>query len=214
MAERRQNPVLAFLTGRGALIIITILIAAAVVYTVATGSTEPEDAPAPAPSAAPTAVLEGGADDSVAPSAGSGSPSPSATAQEGTEAPSGSGATPSPEPTLEIHIGNNQQAVEAADWKETADAFSAAWANPEGGKDAWLKRLRPYVTDSLYKSFGYTDISRVPSDTFRSTSPLEEGGGNMSFQAYFEEGGNRFNGLLQIQHDGTWLVKTIGSGGA
>lgn len=202
---------LAFIKDKAAVLVIAVLIVIGAVYIGITRTGGDEEA-APQPTAAPTAVLGGGPDSPEPSPTGSGSPGDSAGPDTGTQ-PSET-AVPAPETgsEVQIRVGDAQQAVEAADWSGTADAFSAAWANPEGGKDAWLARLKPYLTPSLYASFGYTDIRNIPTDTFVSTSPGEEGGGTMVFHALYKDGGNLFDGLLEIQNDGTWLVKTIGPG--
>ncbi|MCC3292824.1 hypothetical protein [Arthrobacter sp. zg-Y1110] len=212
MAESPQSPVLTFIKEKALIIAVVILIAAAAVYIGVTRTGDSDETATVQPTAAPTAVLGGGPEGPTASPTGSGSPEATEGAQDGTGGPDVSTPQPSETPELEIHVGNNQQAIEETDWRVNADAFSEAWANPEGGKEAWLKRLRPYVTDELYKSFGYTDIRNIPSDTLRSNSPMEEGGGTLSFQAIYADGGNRFNGLMQIQPDGTWLMSTIGPG--
>lgn len=215
MAESRKSPVVTFLREKAVLIALVAIVVVAALYVGLTRTADNSDpAAGPEPTAAPTAVLGDAPEGPAETPAGSGSPGASNGAEEAPEARQTESAAPGQEPQQEIHVGNAQQAVEAGDWQPVADGFAAAWANPEGGKDAWLKRLRPYVTDSLYRSFGYTDISNIPDDEYLSSSPMEEGGGTMSFQAHFVDGGNRFNGLLEIQNDGTWLVKTIGRGGS
>lgn len=203
---------LEFIKDKAAVLIIAVLVIIGAVYFGITRSSGPDETPGTTPTAAPTAALGDGAEGPDPSPTESGSPDASKGPETGTQPP---GATVPEEDTgaePEYRVGDTQQAVEASDWSETADAFSAAWANPEGGKEAWLARLKPYLTPSLYKSFSYTDIRNIPTDTFVSNSPGEEGGGTMIFHALYEEGGNRFNGLLEIQHDGTWLVKTIGPG--
>ena len=215
MAESQKSPVITFLKEKAALIAVVAIVIIAAVYLGITRASDTDDsAAAPEPTAAPTAVLGYAPDGTAETPAGSGSPTASEGPQDGTGALPAPTAAPEENSPVEIHVGDAQQAVEASDWRPVADGFAEAWANPDGGKDAWLKRLRPYVTDSLYRSFGYTDISNIPDDEYLSSSPMEEGGGTMSFQSHFVDGGNRFNGLLEIQNDGTWLVKTIRSGGS
>ncbi len=59
----------------------------------------------------------------------------------------------------QLSPGNNPQAPTAnGDWEPTARAFAEAWANPEGGRDAWLARLRPLVDDTTYQGFERTNF--------------------------------------------------------
>lgn len=203
---------LEFLKDKAAVLVIAVLVIFGAVYFGITRISGDDAAPGATPTAAPTAVLGDGAEGPDPSPTGSGSQGGSEGSEPAPLAPETADPTDEANAEPEYRVGDTQQAVVASDWSETADAFSEAWANPEGGKEAWLARLKPYLTPSLYKSFGYTDIRNIPTDTFVSNSPAEEGGGTMVFHALYEEGGNRFNGLLEIQNDGTWLVKTIGPG--
>lgn len=203
---------LEFIKDKAAVLIIAVLVIIGAVYIGITRTSGDEEVAGPTPTAAPTAVLGDGAEGPEASPTGSGSQDGSEGPGAGTQPPATAVPTDDATAEPEYRVGDTQQAVEAADWSETADAFAEVWANPEGGKKAWLARLKPYLTPSLYKSFSYTDIRNIPTDTFVSNSPGEEGGGTMVFHALYEDGGNLFNGLLEIQNDGTWLVKTIGPG--
>jgi hypothetical protein len=105
--------------------------------------------------------------------------------------------------------GNAQQAVTAAPWRPVAEAFSAAWASPAGGKDAWVAALAPYATPSLASTFNYTDIRNIPEDKLKTISTVQETAGTISFTASYEDGGTRFQALATLQPNGSWLIDKL-----
>lgn len=71
----------------------------------------------------------------------------------------------SPSEVPQLSSGNQAQApTPTADWEPVAQGFGEAWANTEGGRDAWLQRIRPYVNDAMYQGFEYTDFERYVTD--------------------------------------------------
>lgn len=82
-----------------------------------------------------------------------------------TPAPQDTTATPTASEVPQLSPGDNPQApTPTADWEPVAQGFGEAWANTDGGRDAWLERLRPYVNDTTYQGFEYTDFERYITD--------------------------------------------------
>lgn len=107
-------------------------------------------------------------------------------------------------------IGNNDQTAPIQDWGVVAEDFAIAWADTSGGKDAWLERLDPLITDELHDSFTYTDIRALYDDTFVSiTADQEDQMAYKTFTARYETNGDLFQGLITLQSDGSWKVDTI-----
>lgn len=148
-----------------------------------------------APTAAPATAAAGGTSYATA----------NATRGDGPVVGSPAGPTSAPE----FVAGGAQQAVTAQDWRPPVEAFSAAWANPEGGKYAWLSRMKPYATPALESSLGYTDIGRIPADKLSTVSTIDKASGTVSFKAYYDDGGLRFQGIAVLQPNGTWLVDKV-----
>lgn len=165
----------------------------------------------------------------VAPTAAAGTPSAAATPTLGSTAPAGGqnagtaaqgGSGPAigaqapaptasayPEPT--VTIGNGPQAPTLQDWKITARGFGAAFANPSGGKDAWLAGIKPYVTPALYAKYLPTDIRSIPTEKLLDVYQDKRSGGVVVYHPSYASGSNQFQALMKIQPDGTWLVDQV-----
>lgn len=82
-----------------------------------------------------------------------------------TPTPQDTTATPTASEVPQLSPGDNPQApTPTADWEPVAQGFGEAWANTDGGRDTWLERLRPYVNDTTYQGFEYTDFERYITD--------------------------------------------------
>ncbi|MCU6479089.1 hypothetical protein [Arthrobacter sp. A2-55] len=210
------RPILQFIKDKAAVLGILVFAVAAVIVALVLQGSRPasESAPEPTLSSAPTAALE--TQSPVRPTeaptqAATTRPSPtgdSSTAKP-TEGPAVGIAPPPGQPTPTYYAGNGPQAPTPKDWTPAATDFAAAWANPAGGKSAWLKRLKPLVTPKLYASFSYTDIRNIPTDTVDSVSLDREDPGVHTFKAYFKDGGYRFDAAAILQPNGSWLVDAI-----
>lgn len=139
-------------------------------------------------------------------------PSASATATAtptATKSPTAPAKTQAPTPTAAATeaplIGDKPQSVDVKNWRPYAEKFSQAFANTTGGKEAWLARLRPLVTDDLYSGFKDTDMSRVTSRTFKTVNTLDEENAYSTFVAHYTDG-QAIEGLIQVQNDGSWRV--------
>lgn len=194
----------------GILAVLIISIGAFAISQASAGTPQPAAQPAApevtaVPLEAPSLEVTAGATPSTAatPQPTSGNPARGASPVVG-QAPAAA-ATESPV----IVAGGAQQAVTAKEWRPVAEAFAAAWANPDGGKDAWAARLQGHATPALAATFAYTDIRNVPTDNLVSVSTIEEASGTVSFNAVYEEGGTRFQGLAIIRPDGSWLVDKV-----
>ena len=163
----------------------------------------------------------------VAPTAAAGTPSPAATPTQGSTAPAGgqnagtaaqggsgpAAGTPAPtasaypEPT--VTIGNGPQAPTLQDWKITARGFGAEFANPSGGKDAWLTAIKPYVTPALYAKYAPADIRSIPTEKLLDVYQDKRSGGVVVYHPSYASGSNQFQALMKIQPDGTWLVDQV-----
>lgn len=208
-ASSQPHPAVQYLKENIVVIGLVVIVAASVAFYLLTqGGPKPEPAgkavPAPVATAAlgPAATAPGSP---VTPPGPAGSPGVSAAAQ----------ATPAPSPTptstpAQGSGGTQQQSVVAQDWRPPAAAFAKAWGNHEGGKDAWLARIKPLVAPSLFEGFTRTDLSKVPADTFDSVTMAEESPRFKTFRAYFRNTGHAFVGRVVIQTDGSWLVDQVG----
>lgn len=228
--ETTDNPVVGFIKeNKVGVAIGSALLIAAVIYSSTLGGGS--DEPTAVPTVSSTAQLGPGTA-SPSPSASpSASPRPTSTESqssepEATEAPSeGSGDAPTSKPTSKPKketgagnqtkgpdgtvVGNHQQTPDIQPWEDYAESFSIAWADTSGGKDAWLKRLDPYITDELHDSYTYTDIRALYDDTFvQITADEEDKAAYKIFTAEYEKNGRLFQGLITLQPDGSWKVDT------
>lgn len=213
-AQNELHPVLQYLKDNvvviGILAVLAVSIGIFGVSQASTGTAQTSEQPA-APEVSAVPLEAPSSVQPQTPSAPAETPAPSAAVNPARsdspvvgQAPAGA-ATASPE----IVAGGAQQAVTAQAWRPVAEAFAAAWANPDGGKDAWASRLQGYATPALTATFAYTDIRNVPADELVSVSTIDEASGTVSFSAVYAEGGTRFQGLAIIRSDGSWLVDKV-----
>lgn len=231
--QTAESPVMGFFKeNKIGVAVGSVLLIAAVIYTATLGGGSAE--PTAVPTVSSTAQLgPGTASPSASPSAtprptGTGNPSSDPEASEDpSEDPSeGSGNAPSGKPTSKpaketgagnqtkgtdgTVVGNHAQTPDIQAWESFAEEFSVAWADTSGGKDAWLKRLDPLITEELHDSFTYTDIRALFDDTFvQIIADQEDKAAYKIFTAEYEENGALFQGLIALQPDGSWKVDTI-----
>lgn len=202
--ENGLHPALQFLQKNLLLIGVIALVVVALAVVILKPGTSPAAAPAPsitatagaatpAPTKAPSASTSPTAEPAT-------TKSPTASTPATTQT-----AAPTPAATEAPLIGNNPQSVEVENWRPYAEKFAQAFANTTGGKEAWLARLRPLVTDSLYSGFKATDMSRVTSRTFKTVNTMDEENAYSTFVAVYADG-SAIEGLIQVQNDGTWRV--------
>lgn len=115
-------------------------------------------------------------------------------------------ATPSPEKTKTLSADGAQQAPEAQDWRPVARDFATAWADSEGGKDAWLARLKPLTTDEVYKGFENTDEKAIQNLTYSGLAVRLTQGSVKYVNISYEETGDLMQIGLVTQNDGSWKV--------
>lgn len=227
--EATDHPVVGFIKeNKVGVTVGSVLLIAAVIYstTLGGGSAEPTAVPTvsstaqlgpgtASPSASPTATPRptGTPSQSSEPEASQApSEEPSATPPSEPaavpEKETGAGnQTKAPEGTV---VGNHDQTPGIKKWEGYAEDFAVAWADTSGGKDAWLKRLDPLITDELHDSFSYTDIRSLFDDTFVNiVADEEDKAAYKIFTAKYEENGALFQGLITLQPDGSWKVDTI-----
>lgn len=205
------HPAVQFLKDNAVVVGLVVLVVASVGVFAAFQAASTEPAAKASPTVSASAVIETpGAGAAASPTAATGSTGGST---DPSQSPDGAqaGAQPAPSESTRV-LGTGQQSVTAKDWKPYAKEFAAAWINTADGKEAWLKRLKPLTSPGLYAGFEVTDIRAVPSDTFDSVSLAEESPGFKTFHAYFENAnGPLFDGRVQVQPDGSWLVDQIGT---
>lgn len=142
MADKNQNST----TTKRQRVIIAVVLAVAVVVAMIgvigfnSGATESE----------PDATTE-----AVAPGTG-----PSRTA-ENSPTPTETNNSPSPTKPPALSADGHEQGPSLGDWQPVAEQFATNWANPDGGKDAWLKRLRPLTNDKAYNGLKRTGESAI-----------------------------------------------------
>ncbi len=121
-------------------------------------------------------------------------------------------ASPSPEPvqaTSKTTVGSGQQGVTISDWHPVAAGFAQAWIDTSGGQAKWLDGMKPYSTPDLIANFSYTDIRGIPKDSFKYVNLEDESTNKVKFSATFNSNGEIFDGILELQPTGQWLVSTI-----
>lgn len=71
----------------------------------------------------------------------------------------------------------------AEPWQKTARSFITRYNNTKAGRGAWLKRLRPVVSDDVYVGLGTVRLVNVPTGTVGTGEVLSHGevGGTMRF---------------------------------
>ncbi|MEN3121228.1 hypothetical protein [Janibacter sp. LM] len=88
-------------------------------------------------------------------------------------------------PTTSIPEGALQADGRRGDepWQRTARSFINRYPNTQGGKSAWLARLRPVVSDDLHRSLQTVHLANIPSGTFEpgQVQQTAEVGGVMRF---------------------------------
>lgn len=99
-----------------------------------------------------------------------------------------------------------------SDPQPVADEFAKQWANPEGGKEAWLARLRPLITDDAYAGFSYTGEENIlPLKLIKVTIVKDPGhlaSGFYRFIGTYEGCGDVILSTITPQPEGSWLVDT------
>jgi hypothetical protein len=216
MPAKELHPALQYLKDNIVVIGILVILAVSIgLYAISQASAStPQAAPTPAAPEVTAVPLDNALPEPNASSPAAASATPSPTRSTAGNAARGAapvvGQASGPTAAPQIVAGGAQQAVTAQDWRPTAEAFAAAWANPEGGKDAWLARVKPYATPALAATFAYTDIRNIPTDKLASISTISEASGTVSFKAYYDDGGLLFQGLAIIKTDGSWLVDKVG----
>jgi len=117
----------------------------------------------------------------------------------------------SPTPTASkspiLSAGGQKQAPTLGDWKPVAEKFATAWANPEGGKDAWLKRLRPLTNDKAYSGLENTSAERLPKLTFASLDTQVENESTVVVDAVYTGSSKPVLRIgLAPENNGQWQV--------
>ena len=130
----------------GSIAIVLVAVVGVIIWTIVDGNKDKDDASANSP-----AVVN------------SGSPSSSPSASEGSASKS---------PTLSAD--GKKQDVTLGDWRPTARGFAEAWANPDGGKDAWLGRMKPMLTDEMYNRFKNTNENQIEDLNYEGLSVYSE----------------------------------------
>lgn len=135
--------------------------------------------------------------------------SPTSSSSETAQAAATAPPAPTAEPTPKYTVGTHPQAPEPDRWISYAEDFAAAWGDDTGGKEAWLARLKPHVTQKLYDGFALTDERAILHDTYGGVNIIEESPTQTSFSAWYEEAGTVMDGLAVLQPDGSWLVDKV-----
>lgn len=67
--------------------------------------------------------------------------------------------------------------------EKTAQSFISRYDNTEGGRRAWLKRLRPVVSDDVYQGLKSVQLENLPTGSFGAgeVDSRAEVGGKMRF---------------------------------
>lgn len=75
------------------------------------------------------------------------------------------------------------EASEEVRWERVARSFISRYDNTKGGRAAWLRRLRPVVSQDVYSGLQTVRLANLPSGTFAAGEVLwtAEVGGTMRF---------------------------------
>ncbi|MET4144038.1 hypothetical protein [Arthrobacter sp. UYCo732] len=207
--SKQLHPALQFLKDNAVVIGLVVVVAASVAFFAFTQNAPAAKSPVGAVTPAPVATAQLETGTATSPSAGpsdqAGSPAPS----DGTAGSQG-GGQPSPTPSASepVVLGKEPQGVKAKEWRPYAKDFASAWVNTADGKEAWLSRLKPLVSDRLYAGYVTTDIRVIPAVTVDSVSMAEESLGFKTFVAY-STAGPLLQGRVAVQADGSWLVDQV-----
>lgn len=71
----------------------------------------------------------------------------------------------------------------AARWQKIAQSFISRYDNSKGGRGAWLKRLRPVVSDDVYEGLKSIHLENLPAGSFGAGEVVSraEVGGTVRF---------------------------------
>lgn len=115
---------------------------------------------------------------------------------------------PTREPTLSAD--GRQQAPSLDAWEPTAEEFATQWANPEGGKEAWLERLEPLTNDEAYEGLENTSETGIPDLEFDSVETyMDEGNQVVADASYVDEGAVLRMGLVPAEQGTGWVVAYV-----
>lgn len=103
--------------------------------------------------------------------------------------PTAAPTTALPTDIPQLSPGNSPQAPTVeADWRPVAEEFAKAYTNKDGGRDAWLERLRPLVDDVTYSAFENYEFDRdVYSATYQKWQGESYDGAIVETKLYYEE---------------------------
>ncbi|GAA4033913.1 hypothetical protein GCM10023063_17220 [Arthrobacter methylotrophus] len=211
-SPRQSHPAVQYLKDNIVVIGLIVVVAASLAFFAFTQAKTAEAKPAAAVN--PTPIATAALDNPSSPGAtgtpgASAGPSAAAYSQAVSTGPQNA-IQPVPTATSTTNVASaNSKSVTAKDWKVYAEAFTKAWMNTAGGKDAWLGRLKPMVSPDLYAGFTATDISTVPTTAFQNVSLAEESRASKTFRAY-STNGPVLEGRVSIQVDGSWIVDQVG----
>lgn len=207
------HPAVQYLKNNAVLIGLIVTVTASVgAFALSQGGDGAEPAAQSVPAVSATASIAGGgpgtsASPSAGPVASAGATAPAEGPEASAPAAGGPGqASSSATPHI---IGNGQQAVIEKDWKPYARDFATAWIDTSGGKEAWLKRLKPLVSAGLYEGLQATDIRTIPTDTFDAVTLADSSPGLNVFRAFFVTHSELFEARAQIQPDGSWVIDQL-----
>ena len=97
-------------------------------------------------------------------------------------------------------------------WRETAAEFGKAWANPAGGKKAWLARMKPMVSEEEYQKLEKTNERSLRKYTYEKVTAERTDYENMRVVAdvsYQETGPYLRVGLAPTANGKDWQVQYI-----
>lgn len=206
------HPALQFLKDNAVVIGLVVIVTASVAFFAFTQNAPVAKSEAGAVTPAPVATAEletGTGGTATSPSAGPADPTGSTAPSTGTGgSQGGTQASPTSTPSEPVVLGKEPQGVKEKEWRPYAKDFAAAWVNTADGKEAWLSRLKPLVSASLYAGYVQTDIRVIPAVAVDTVSMAEESPGFKTFVAY-SAAGPLLQGRIAVQADGSWVVDQV-----
>lgn len=89
-----------------------------------------------------------------------------------------------PSPLVTTHTPKSISPAASLDegsWDDTARDFAVAWGNPAGGKEAWLERLKPLMSEDEFKKMQETNEQDIQNLTYSSMVTARQDYENLQF---------------------------------
>ncbi len=173
----------------------------------------------PTPTILSTASMGSSGSASVSPSASSAASGAAGASGNGTASATAGGSpapgssTSAPTSTAIFTAPDSQQVPPRQDPNDAATIFAKAWLNTDGGKDAWLGRLKPLISAELLDEFRTTDVIKIPQVQLGLAATRDGSNRLNAVFGIYEAGDNKTIAIGEetFQPDGKWQIIKLGS---